>query len=235
MKKLLILLVFIGYSVVSFGQQDSVFVIAGTVWDNKTGEAIEKATVFLIKDNVKIDSTFSNKAGKYQFEIFEEGCYDLRSEIINYLSKINDKCYQFKKGELATYNFYLTYYNYGKLVYYPPRIDTFLMKIVIQDENGQPISDVQIDVHDYFKPNDYTKIYTYLGDSLIFKVSPNITFEMTVTKTGYQETERVFIFPSQMTCSQNYVETKAEYDAIVKAIKEREFDREMIVTLKKEN
>ena len=235
MKKLFYSILFVAYSIVGFSQSDSTFVIEGIIYDELTGDSLENVQVFLVKDKMRIDSMFSNKAGKYRFEIFEDGCYDLRSEFPGYLSRTTDKCYEFEKGKLAEHDFYLPCYICGETVYHRPIIDTFLMKVIIQDENEQPISDVQINVHDYYKPNNYTKIYTYSKDYLIFKVSPDITFEMTITKVGYQETERVFTFPPQMTCSQNYVETEAEYDAIVKAIQEREFDREMIITLKKEN
>lgn len=207
MKKLFYSILFIAYSIIGFSQSDTTFVIEGTIYDELTGDSLENVQVFLVKDKMRIDSMFSNEAGKYRFEIFEDGCYDLRSEFPSYLylSRTTDKCYEFEKGKSAEHDFWLSKlitseeileYEKSTYVYKIP------IKILVRDENNEIIKKVQLKA---FYDNN-VRIYTIENGEIIINYNRGKKLTLEIEQQGFQKQIGSFYFPLDEGCIINYID-----------------------------
>lgn len=140
MKKMLILLVLIGCSVVGFGQ-DSVFTIEGRLYDEEMSKPFRKNKIYLIQNENKIDSTFSNWRGFYRFKKLKAGCYSVVTTPYQMLVENDKICFENGgRGEI--------YYGYNILkplyVYSEVPIDSSkIFTLKIQNKREEELTDFQ--------------------------------------------------------------------------------------------
>lgn len=211
MKNLLCLLILIGYSVVGFGQQDSVFTIEGTVWDRD----LEKPAINAMVDIVDInDSEFgfvwlTDSTGIFKFEVPKNRCYSLSVSKENYFGESTDTCFYEKGNQPILLE--LSIYYYSLVDYYIPYPDSLKsdLKIIIQDENGKILKDFHYWIYpinyDKYQPKAYLKFGNEPFNITIFQ---KIDYQIYINKVGYQTHSQVLTIDGKNPITEYVIKLK---------------------------
>ncbi|MFK7946172.1 MAG: hypothetical protein AB8G11_01190 [Saprospiraceae bacterium] len=221
MKKLFYLLIFISYSTIGFSQNDAMFTIEGTVWNLETDDFLENATIFLIKDEVRVDSMLSDKNGQFSFDIIENGCYHLNCQLNGYESKSTDNCYKFQKNDTISHEFrtylfeeftFMGCGSTGEIFQSYPDSLLFETKLIIQNEQEQLLDEI-----------------------LLIYITPNSTednLETFYCKDDCAGIQNIVLFQG---IEYEVVILKKGYKMVDETVEVQQLFERMIITLKKEN
>ncbi len=139
--KNLFLIFFQLFAIIGFSQNDSTFTIEGRLYDEEISKPYRKQKIYLIQNELKIDSTFSNWRGNYRFKNLKKDCYSVVTESYQMLIENDKICFENGGRRVVKHNFFKLnpIYTYS----FSPTDSSNIFKLRIEDNNGTTINDFE--------------------------------------------------------------------------------------------